>query len=265
MNLNLTLAKVYKDQDPTGWWMSEKLDGVRAHWNGKNFYSRTGKLWRWVPSSFRKRLPPEALDGELWMGRGTFQTLVGIVKRQKNPSEKDWEQVEYHVFDAPRVKGKFRERYAWMKELEAKYPDGPMRVLEQTECKDRAHLMRTVDNIVGGRKRKHGFVPGEGVMLRNPDMDYEQKRTSNLLKVKRFIDDEAVVLGTTRGQGRLLGTMGALLVKWKGKQFKVGSGFSDAERHKPPARGSVITFRYQELTKGGIPRFPTFVAVRDYE
>ncbi len=47
-----------------------------------------------------------------------------------------------------------------------------------------------------------------------------------------------------------------------GREFSVGTGFSDAERGAPPPVGSVITFRYQELSDGGVPRFPSYVGVR---
>ena len=66
-----------------------------------------------------------------------------------------------------------------------------------------------------------------------------------------------------KGAGRHKGRLGALLVELAdGTQFSVGTGFSDAERGSPPPVGSVITFRYQELSDGGVPRFPSYVGVR---
>ena len=65
------------------------------------------------------------------------------------------------------------------------------------------------------------------------------------------------------GAGRHKGRLGALLVELPdGTTFSVGTGFSDAERAIPPPVGSLITFRYQELSEGGVPRFPSFVGVR---
>ncbi len=74
---------------------------------------------------------------------------------------------------------------------------------------------------------------------------------------------EAVVIGHEPGKGKHKGRVGALLCKLpNGKQFSVGTGLSDAERQAPPAIGETITFRYQELTDGGIPRFPSYLGVR---
>jgi len=78
----LLLAEKWDNvQDLTGWWMSEKLDGVRAYWDGKNFISRLGNLYH-APDWFVAKLPPVPLDGELWAGRKLFQRTVSIVRRQ---------------------------------------------------------------------------------------------------------------------------------------------------------------------------------------
>ena len=101
-------------------------------------------------------------------------------------------------------------------------------------------------------------------MLRQPGSRYEIGRSTTLLKVKNFHDAEARVLQHQEGAGRHKGRLGALLVELEnGTRFAVGTGFSDAEREHPPAIGSVITFRYQELSDGGVPRFPSFVGIRD--
>lgn len=96
-------------------------------------------------------------------------------------------------------------------------------------------------------------------MLRRPASMYVGKRSDTLLKVKSFLDDEAVVVGHQPGEGKHLGRLGAVNVEWKGKKLKLGTGFTDAERESPPAIGSVVTFRYFELSDDGIPRFPTYV------
>ncbi len=100
-------------------------------------------------------------------------------------------------------------------------------------------------------------------MLRQPESRYEVGRSLTLLKVKSFHDAEARVLEHLKGAGRHKGRLGALLVELpNGTQFSVGTGFSDAERSAPPPIGSLITFRYQELSDGGVPRFPSYVGVR---
>jgi DNA ligase-1 len=105
---------------------------------------------------------------------------------------------------------------------------------------------------------------GEGLMLRQPGSNYEVGRSLTLLKVKNFLDDEATVLEHLPGAGRHKGRLGALLVELAGgARFAVGTGFSDLERENPPPVGSVITFRYQELSDGGVPRFPSYLGVRN--
>jgi DNA ligase-1 len=100
-------------------------------------------------------------------------------------------------------------------------------------------------------------------MLRRPASAYEVGRSITLLKVKSFHDAEARVLAHQPGAGRHKGRLGALLVELAdGTKFSVGTGFSDAQRGCPPAVGSLIAFRYQELTEAGVPRFPSFLGVR---
>jgi DNA ligase-1 len=100
-------------------------------------------------------------------------------------------------------------------------------------------------------------------MLRKPGSRYVAGRSDTLLKVKSFLDSEARVVGHQAGTGKHKGRLGALLVELpNGTRFKVGTGMSDAERNEPPAVGEIITFRYQELTDAGVPRFPSFIGVR---
>ena len=258
MGFECMLAKSWDESiDPTGWWMSEKLDGVRAKWTGKSFLSRNNKPF-YAPDYFTKEMPPIALDGELFLGRGRFEETVSIVRSHE---DKGWDKIVFHVFDAPEMKGNFEERldaalrYKFNKR---KY----ITMVEQELCAGRDHLERRLQEVIG-KKRKRGTEPGEGIMLRRAGSPYEQKRSKHLLKVKQFLDDEAVVIAHVKGTGRNAHRLGALRVRWNDKEFKVGSGFTDAERNRPPKIGSIITFHYQELTKNGVPRFPTFKRVRE--
>ena len=88
--------------DLTGWWMSEKLDGVRAYWTGSQFVSRLGNTYH-APAWFTKSLPKYPLDGELWVGRKLFQKTVSVVRRANAGDE--WKNVRYLVFDAPAADG----------------------------------------------------------------------------------------------------------------------------------------------------------------
>ena len=106
------------------------------------------------------------------------------------------------------------------------------------------------------------LLNGEGLMLKDPNCKYITKRTDKLVKVKKFDDEEAEVIGHEKGTGRCSNMMGAINVKSKdGKIFKIGSGFDDAQRRKPPKIGSMVTFKYQGKSKAGIPRFPIFLRI----
>ena len=99
-------------------------------------------------------------------------------------------------------------------------------------------------------------------MLKDPNSKYEQKRSEKLVKVKKFDDTEATVIGHLKGTGRLQNLCGAIQVEMKnGIKFKIGSGFTDADRRKPPKIGSVVTFKYQGVSKANVPRFPIFMRV----
>lgn len=238
--------------DPTGWLLSEKLDGVRAYWDGAQFLSRQGNKFH-APDWFVAELPDVPLDGELWLARKAFQRTVSIVRRQDQSEH--WRQLRYVVFDAPAVDGPFEKRLEKLRELISPEESGFVRVLPQFDCRGRDHLLAELERI--------NALGGEGVMLREPGSRYEARRSGTLLKVKTFRDGEARVIEHLAGAGRHKGRLGSLAVELPdGTRFSVGSGFTDAQREHPPTVGSIITFRYQELTDGGVPRFPTFVRVR---
>lgn len=238
--------------DLSGWWMSEKLDGVRAFWDGKQFLSRQGNLFH-APDWFIEGLPAQALDGELWIDRKKFQRTVSIVRRQdKNDL---WKEVRFLVFDAPAAQGGFEDRFKLVEELLARKIAKYAVAHDQQICKDVACLRAELARVES--------LGGEGLMLREPGSKYEAGRSSTLLKVKNFRDAEAIVIGHQAGAGKHKGRLGALLVRLPdGTEFSVGTGFSDKERTSPPPVGETITFRYQELSEGGVPRFPSYVGVR---
>jgi DNA ligase-1 len=238
--------------DPKGWWLSEKLDGVRAYWDGKQFLSRQGNLYH-APDWFVAGLPDVPLDGELWLGRKLFQRAVSIVRRQDKSEH--WKDISFLIFDAPALAKAFEERIEFVRQCVAKYQPPYAQVHEHTACQSLAHLNEELDRVES--------LGGEGLMLRQPGSLYAVGRSATLLKVKRFLDAEARVVGHEPGKGRHKGRLGALLVEMAdGTRFAVGTGFSDAERQNPPPVDSLITFRYQELSDANVPRFPSYVGVR---
>lgn len=194
------------------------------------------------------------LDGELWGGRKKFQRTVSIARRQDKGE--GWRELTFLVFDAPAMDAPFEDRLEHVRRQMRERLPRHARHHEHTRCDGADHLRAELARVEA--------LGGEGLMLRQPGSRYEVGRSSTLLKVKSFHDAEARVLTHLPGEGRHKGRLGALLVELaNGTQFSVGTGFSDAERREPPAVGSVITFRYQELSDGGVPRFPSYVGVRD--
>jgi len=238
--------------DLSDWWMSEKLDGVRAYWDGRQFLSRQGNIYH-APDWFIEGLPTVPLDGELWIDRKKFQRTIGIVRRQdKNDL---WNEVGFLVFDAPAANGGFEDRLAFLKDALAKGAAKFARQHSHERCKSLAALREELARIES--------LGGEGLMLRQPGSKYVAGRSSTLLKVKTFHDAEAIIVGHQAGAGRHKGRMGALLVRLpNGTDFAIGTGFSDRERENPPAIGATVTFRYQELSDTGVPRFPSWVGIR---
>jgi DNA ligase-1 len=239
-------------EDLTGWWMSEKLDGVRAWWDGRQFLSRQGNVYH-APDWFTAGLPTVPLDGELWIDRKAFQKTVSIVRRQDKSDH--WKEIKYLVFDAPESGGPFEERRKALDDLIGTHRPKYATVLDQSICK-------SVDALKTELLRVES-LGGEGLMLRQPGSHYEAGRSPTLLKVKTFHDAEGRVVEHVPGKGRHKGRLGAVVVAMPdGQTFSVGTGFSDAQRNNPPPIGTVITYRFQELTDRGVPRFPSFVRVR---
>ena len=249
----LLLANVWNPSiDPTGWWISEKYDGLRGYWDGQKLWSRKGTAIH-APDYFLAELPKDiALDGELWIGRGQFEETISTVLSQ-TPDDR-WKRVHFMVFDAPKTKGTFEERVRFIAATLPKENQFAKPVV-QYPCKGTAHLLAERDRVVA--------AGGEGLMLRQPESAYETRRSPTLLKVKPQDDAEATVIAHLPGKGKNEGKLGALRVKMTdGTEFSIGTGFTDAQRASPPPIGTVITFRFRGLTAKGLPRFPSFLRVR---
>ena len=240
--------------DIQGWWMSEKLDGIRGYWTGSQLISRAGNAFA-VPAWFTENFPSVPLDGELWIGHQTFAQIASIVRRKTPPD--DWKSVRYMIFDAPQAEGGFEQRLAFAREWFSQHPNPYVSIVEHEVCQNEQHLRKRLAEIEA--------LGGEGLILRQPESAYTVGRSSTILKVKTFQDAEAVVLAHLPGSGRNTGRMGAIQVKLpNGVQFAIGSGFSDAERDNPPPIGSTVRFKHQGFTKAGVPRFASFLRMREW-
>lgn len=240
--------------EPAGYLVSEKFDGVRAFWDGRVLRLRSGRVLT-PPAWFVARLPAEPLDGELWLGRGRFDALAASVRRTV-PVEAEWRELRYLVFDLPASGGPFAERAERLKHLVGRIGWDQLVAVEQWQLGSAAELQAKLDAVIG--------AGGEGLVLHRADALWVGGRSDALLKLKPQDDAEAVVIGHLPGKGRHTGRLGALRVRTPdGREFRLGSGFSDAERDTPPPLGATVTYRHRGLTSQGLPRFASFLRVRD--
>lgn len=251
----LMLANIYRSNIKLeDYWVSEKFDGVRAYWNGKQLVSRQGNIYH-APDWFIADFPSTPLDGELWLGRQRFDELSGAVRRDL-PIEAEWKRIRYLVFDLPLAEGVFDERLATLSAVIGNNASPYLMLVEQQKFRDEEALMQFLDAVIA--------KGGEGLMLHLGSAPYRSTRSDDLLKLKRYQDAEAKVIKHIEGKGKYTGMLGAILVETdEGLRFKIGSGFSDAERQTPPPIGAVITYKYYGLSGNGTPRFASFLRIRN--
>ena len=251
----ILLANVYRNEiDPAPYLVSEKLDGVRAIWDGKSLKTRSGRVIN-APAWFVDALPALALDGELWIARQRFDEVSGIVRREV-PIDAEWRKVRYMLFELPGASGTFAERVVQMQTIVGKANVPWLQVIEQRPAVNRENLKKWLAQVV-----RQG---GEGLMLHRADAPYETGRSDTLLKLKPALDAEGIVVRHLPGKGKYEGMLGALEIRLAdGKLLRLGSGFSEDQRKNPPPTGSLVTFRYRDLTSSGLPRFATFLRIRE--
>ncbi|HDY91898.1 MAG TPA: DNA ligase, partial [Pseudoalteromonas sp.] len=181
--------------------------------------------------------------------------LSGIV-RTKKPNNHDWQTITYKVFDMPDKNLPFSTRYKNYNELITSLNSAHISVVVQYSFTNNEQLTEYFENIT-----KQG---GEGVMLHLASAKHSNGRSNSLLKLKPYLDAEAIVVAHLPGKGKYQGMLGALRVKTaQGQVFSIGTGFSDAQRAAPPEIGSTVTYRFHGLTKNGLPRFASFLRARD--
>ena len=266
-SLELLRLSEFKDQNVSGWLASEKLDGVRAYWDGENLLSRQGKKLN-TPLSFTKNFPKFALDGELYAKELKFEEIQASVM-DKLPDEKAWNRLKFHIFDVPEASGGLLTRLEILAKFLKNEPNQNLIIIKQIKMRDNAQFLKFAENIIA--------KGGEGAVVREPNAPYERKRSKNALKFKKFKDAECEVTAINKGSGKYANLAGSLTCKALGGKddkekagepkegtiFKIGSGLSDKNRQDPPKIGSVITYKFQNLTTNGKPRFPIFLRVRE--
>ena len=231
--------------------MSEKLDGIRAYWNGKELLTKNGnKIYS--PENFTKNFPPFPLDGELWSKRDDFENIQSIVL-DKVPSSK-WSEITYNIFEAPNSSGNFQERLKKVENWFLKHDNKNAKVIKQIKCKNKTMLDEFLEEIL--------LKKGEGVIIKNPNLSYINGRNVNSLKVKKFYDMEGEIININYNNEK----MKSLVLKLQnGVIFNLGNGFSKKNRENPPKIGEIVTFKYYDFTKNGKPKFASFLRIRKKE
>lgn len=234
------------------WYMSEKLDGIRAYWDGKELLSKNGnKIY--APNWFTKDFPSFHLDGELWTKRSDFENIQNIVL-DKTPSN-DWVQITYNIFEVPKVNGDFLERLDFLKKWLIKNPNKYIKIIPQIKCKDKKHLEKYLNELIN--------KSAEGIIIRSDSNKYIESRTNSVLKVKKFSDMEGEIISINMNKNRLK----SLYLKIDDNiYFNLGGGFSKKVRENHPFKiGDLITFKYYGLTKNNKPKFASFLKIRKKE
>ncbi|CAM3648209.1 DNA ligase [Rheinheimera salexigens] len=252
---DLLLAEVYNDAiDVQQYWVSEKLDGVRAFWDGKQLISRGGNIIA-APAWFVADFPQVELDGELWLGRNQFADTLSIVSKH-NAIDNEWRQVSYYIFELPNATGTFSQRISAINTIIQQQNSPFLKQVAQFRIANKTLLLTKLVELED--------TGAEGLMLHHQDALYKTGRNSDLLKLKTYQDTEAKVIGYRPGKGKYQGMVGAIIVKTiEGKEFAIGSGLTDELRQTPPNIGATVTYRYNGLTKNGLPRFARFLRLRE--
>ena len=251
----LLLANVYRPgMRLADYWVSEKYDGVRGYWDGHTLRTRGGETVA-APAWFTANWPNTPMDGELWAGRGRFSHAQSTV-RQQQPDDAAWREMHFMVFDLPAHGGTFDQRLPALNKLVESLDQPWVQAVPQQRVASDAALQKLLLRTVR--------AGGEGLMLHRGASMYRAGRSDDLIKVKTHEDTEAKVVAHLPGQGRHAGRLGALVVEMpSGQRFRLGAGLTDAERDHPPPVGSWVTYRFRGTHDSGVPRFASFVRVRD--
>lgn len=236
------------------YWVSEKYDGVRGYWDGKQLRSRSGRVIS-TPTWFTQGWPVEVMDGELWLGRERFDETSGLLRRKDGLSDPAWQAMQYRVFDMPQQAVVFDQRLRHLQHTITQLNQPWVIAVPQRRVQSHEDLHTLLLKWVG--------EGAEGVMLHHVDGHYRAGRSPYLLKYKVHHDMDADVIGYRPGAGQWQGFVGALVVRLDdGQELALGSGLTRALREHPPAIGARVTLRYTGLTSTGLPRFARFLRER---
>ncbi len=259
--LNKISEQEIQKKNFNGYLMSEKLDGIRGIWEAGKFKTRQDNPIH-TPSYFTYNFPSFKLDGELWIARAKFDEVSALI-RSDNLDSSLWKSVTYNVFDVSNACEEFKltpctlsNRLKVLERYLQQNPNPYIKIIKQIPIKDQEHLKEFYKDII--------FNKGEGVVIRKDFAPYEKGRSKNALKLKPYEDAECKVIAYTEGKGKFQGKIGALLCQMPNDRvIKIGSGLKDKDRENPPKIGSIVTYKFNGLTKNSLPRFPVFLHIRD--
>lgn len=235
----------------SNYWVSEKLDGIRALWTGKYLLTRKGNQI-FAPKWFTDGLPNDTVEGELWAGRGRFPFVQKTVL-DRVPNNEAWSEIRFMLFELPNDSGGFKQRYRKLTQVVDTSLSQHVGLVEQAPLSSYNELFSLLE--------KTEELGGEGLMLQRVG-EFNKSRTKPI-KIKKHIDSEGKVIDYKNGKGKYKGLVGALVLQLAdGRLISIGSGLSDQMRENPPALGEMVTFRYNGYTSTGLPRFARFLRVR---
>ncbi|RDU69577.1 DNA ligase [Helicobacter cholecystus] len=233
---------------------SEKLDGVRAYWDGKHLYTK-GDRKLIAPNFFTQNFPPFAIEGELWSKRGDFENIVSIIKSKSNPQK--WHELKFYIFEVPNQKGGILERLDFLQAYLNTHPAPFIQIIPQFQVTTLQALKEVLQTI-----HKEG---AEGLVVRNKFAPYYTGRNKDAMKFKPYQDRECKITAYIQGRGKYKNQVGAFECIDEKTKFKIGSGMSDEFRKNPPKIGTIITYKYFGLHKNNKPKFPVFLRIRSDE
>lgn len=262
---------------------SLKLDGIRAIWQSREFFSRTLKTLanRNLQGLFSQLQLLDGFDGELILGEPNAPDVFRRTSSVVNSINKSVDGVRFFVFDNCNDPSPYWKRIENTPELLPHVVK-----LDQVLIESYAQLVDFEEYAVS-----NGY---EGIICRRPDGRYKFGRSTLneqlLLKVKRFVDAEGRVIGfeelehnanpatldergytkrSSHREGKVHGgVLGALLVEWEGKTVRVGTGFTGDDRkgiwrNQRDLLGALAKFRYFPVGMKDLPRHPSFQGFRD--
>lgn len=241
-----------------------KLDGIRClvykGEDGLIFQSRNQTQFQDFPHlsqilyPFFDKNPELVLDGELYHHDMDFQMITSLVRRK---GHEDIQKIEYHLYDCLDPLP-YEQRHAFLEGIRALLPKKSQVVVVET-----FKIIRDSQiDVFYSRFYEEGY---EGIMIRNPKSLYqEQMRSKDLLKFKMFKEQEYEVIGHVEGKGGIP----VFVCQTNGKTFQVmvKSTMEDKKNsmeHVTSFYHQLLTVKYQELSKDGIPRFPVGIGFRD--